>query len=216
MWYDYIKIRDYDGIKSSDAFDPGLFEVFQGVSVSVTPGDGGGGGGEEEPEIDLEKLQQWLDAVNVWIADEEIWLDATVAAANGTRDVPAPMPPKLPELSDFLSLPALVGKFGPWGIVAWVGLRVIRRVLEAWIEKKLSGGDLKPVLEEIRDALKKGLLYEDGAKAILDTAFLYLDDGQKRAFIEDIKALLENMEAVEGVLEYGKNAVWTKTKVVHH
>lgn len=176
-----------------------------------------------KPQIDPTAMQAWLTAVNQWLTAEDQWIDDTVAAteaiANGVRDLPAiPDPPPLPDLTGFISLPALIAQFGPWGIVAWVGIQVVKRMLEGWIQKKMNPGasDMHKVLQEIRDALKKGLLYEDGAKSILEKALLYLDEDGKQAFLADIKALLENAEAAEGVLEIGKNAIWTKSKVAHH
>jgi hypothetical protein len=163
------------------------------------------------PEIESQDLQNWLTAINAWMIDEEKWIDDTIIFSEQgvlLGDLPAPIPPDLPDLVDFVSLPALIAQFGPWGLVIFVGLKVVKRILEAWIEKRVNPGvgELKAMLQDIRDALKKGLLYNDGADSTLSKAFLF-DGGIEGANASVLKAGLLFTDVfdskLKGALERG-------------
>lgn len=209
MWHEYVKIRGYDG-NAGVGVDPGTFEVFQGIGPAGSSSGGDGGDNDQPYEpVDIEKLQKWLDAVDAWVTDEELWIDATIAYT-GTRDVPAPMPPQLPDLTDFVSLPALIGQFGPWGVVIWVGLKIIRRILEAWLEKQMNPSlDLKKVLEEIRDSIKKGLLYNNDTDSILLKAFLGED-------FKSYLAALPDLAYIDHIIDFGAFRCHIKGKMIEY
>jgi len=165
----YQVIRPISGSSGGD--DTGLLDTLTAL-VDTLKG----------PKIDAE-MQRWLTAVNAWIIDEEAWLDQAriwSELPEGVRDGPPPaVPPKMPPLTDFISLPALLNHFGPWGIVVWVGVQVVRRVLETWVEKRMNPGNTELIAEfqRIREILKAGLLYNVGSESILKKALLF-DDGQ--------------------------------------
>jgi hypothetical protein len=170
------------------------YEVFTGMSGGLIEEDEEDDGETPETPEDISaQLQSWLNAVEQWLPEEEAWLDAARLFSEepeGSRgDLPAPIPPQIPDLVDFVSLPALIAQFGPWGVVVFVGIRVAKRILEAWIEKKTNPGigELKEMLQDIRDALKKGLLYNDGDDSTLSKAFLF-GDGVEGANAAILKA----------------------------
>jgi len=226
-WHNFIKIAGLDtSLTDEEAASlpepepdpsdlapcpPQYFELFQG-GITVTNVDEDTPGETPEDEDITTQLQAWLDEVDRWFGEDwEKWIDDTIAfsESEGSRgDLPVPIPPQLPDLTDFISLPALIAQFGPWGIVIFVGIRVVKRLVEGWIEKKMNPGvgELKQMLQDIRDALKKGLLYNDGADALLKQAFLF-DDGLSGANQSILKAGLLFTDVfdnkLKGALERG-------------
>ena len=171
-WLDMIRWNGETGA-------PGQFQVIRPISVSIASEAAPGGEPETEPvaPFDIDALQNWLNAVDAWFPSEEKWIDDSIkfSESEGVRgDLPAPIPPALPDITDFISLPALIAQFGPWGLVIFVGIKVAKRILEGWLEKKMNPGtvELKQMLQDIRDAIKKGLLYNGGSDSILLKAFL--------------------------------------------
>jgi len=227
-WHDYIKIAGYSGTPTEGA-DPGTFEIFQGLggkSAGFTTAPDGGSdlsmlndtltaiADALRVQDGTEGLQAWLDAVSLWFEEEEIWIDASIAYSEqeGSRGgPPAPIPPKLPDLMKFIPLPALIAQFGPWGIVVWVGLNVAKRLLEGWIEKKMNPGvgELKQVLQDIRDALKKGLLYDGETEPILLKAFL---DTEFKSYLRG----LPDLAYVDETIDFGAFRCHIKGKMIEY
>ena len=171
------------------------FEVFTGIGGGTStdaenPGETPG----ETPADITAQLQTWIDQVNLWAGtDWEKWIDDTVIPvpepeARGARgdtggdedQPPATIPPQLPDLIDFISLPTLIQVFGPWGVVVYVGLKIVKRLLEAHLEK--------PGVGELVTILEKAVLFDDGNDAkqsILKAGMLFADiDGKQKGVLE--------------------------------
>jgi hypothetical protein len=209
-WLDMIRWNGETG-------EPGQYQVIRPISVSVSAvatSTGRTGTGEENATFDVDALKAWLDAVDAWMPKEEKWIDdsITFSESEGSRgDLPAPIPPALPDLAEYVSLPALIAQFGPWGIVIFVGLRVVKRIAEGWLEKKMNPGvgDLKKAVDDLRDAVKKGLLYNNGNDPILLKAFL---DNALKPYL----AALPDLAYVDAIVDFGPFRCHLKGRMIEY
>jgi hypothetical protein len=227
-WYDFIAISGLDTSLTDEevattalpdenapvdlAPCPAMyFEVFTGITgdaSATAEGAEGDGTAASMSESDIAGLQRWIAAVKVWFEKEEVWLDAarlwSEASDDMRGDLPAPIPPSLPDLSEFISLPALIAQFGPWGPVIWVGLQIVRRIIEAWVEKRMNSG--VEGLKEIKELLENAFLFDggvEGAKASILKAGLLFTDVED----EKLKGALDRGFLKEVVVMVGDNPV---------
>jgi len=246
-WSNMLKIRGYDAPKMISADDPGTFEIFQGI--------GGGGSADDEdpgepPETEdiTAQLQIWLNQVNLWAGtDWEKWIDDTVLPVpepdsrgargdtGGEDPPPVTIPPQLPNLIDFISLPTMIEVFGPWGVVVFVGLKIVKRLLEAHLEK--------PGIGELQTVIEKAFLFSDGVNgkdaSILKAGLLFADlDGKQKGALDRgliIEALIgdpptlkkisllellnmsvQDLALVDATIDFGAFRVTVKGKTIQY
>ena len=199
------------------------------------------------PDKNVE-LQSWIDQVNLWAGtDWEKWIDDTVIPvpepeARGARgdtggdedQPPATIPPQLPDLIDFISLPTLIQVFGPWGVVVYVGLKIVKRLLEAHLEK--------PGVGELVTILEKAVLFDDGNDAkqsILKAGMLFADiDGKQKgvldrglivtvttgdppvekkiSILELMKMSLDDLAFVDAIIDFGAFRCHIRGKMIEY
>ena len=208
------------------------FELFTGIGGGTstdaeTPGETPG----ETPADITAQLQTWIDQVNLWAGtDWENWIDDTVIPvpepeARGARgdtggdgdQPPATIPPQLPDLIDFISLPALIQVFGPWGVVVYVGLKIVKRLLEAHLEK--------PGVGELVTILEKAFFFDDPEeedinkkmKSILDRGLLKtITEDDKDKVIALLEILDQDLALVDATVDFGAFRICIKGKTIQY
>lgn len=219
---DFIRIR---GLESAET------EVFQGISGDLQVSGSSGGGstnsitGGFDPTALIDELSNSFGDLWGWVSQQQGEGEEERSLSRGSRMVPALI---------VGGLPAVIGALAPV-VAATATVSATHSVISEFIRSivdfinptsdqwRLYG--IENRLEEIRDILKNGLIYEEGLlgtdKSILDTGLLKTVDGVKVSRLgdmnfDDIVEALEALQYNDEEIDFGPFRARLRSKIIDY
>lgn len=229
MWYEYIKIRGYDGTPDKGV-DPGIFEVFQGIGPAGSSGGGPGGGPGGDGESLYSVLKEISDKIGV-TGDPENNIEASPTVADAIAELEG----ELITLEGIFA--GLAAAYGIQNIALNTQLAAFQveftATAAAVVALETTLVEMAATIEQIEDHLDAGLTRTDigGGGLEFETGYLkdiydllekalgYTLQAPGNPFISYFAELVDRIEALQfndQEIDLGPIRIWLRSRVIEY